>query len=308
MATVTGEIRRLMRARDQKILDGQKALRGLLEEVKKEIIGELSSIRGESYTSLYLKRNLASIERYLAAFETAGAAEMDRLLDTAWELGEDVVPAALRTASIGAAFGHIPGSLLIVMKDFSYHRIRGVTSAAFDRIRGELSLGVLGQKTPNQVIDAIAGTLQSKGVFDSIEERAAVITKVEMGRAYSQATQTGMDTAAASVPELKKQWWHAGHPQRPRKSHLALHGQIRRVNEPFVTGSLAIDFPRSPKAPASEVIRCGCDHLPWHPAWSKEMEKLPIYDERGHVIARRSERSGTDADLTGKFIQGQISR
>ncbi len=133
-----------------------------------------------------------------------------------------------------------------------------------------------------------------------------VIAKTEMGRAYSTATHEGMKQAARSVPELKKQWWHAGHPARPRMNHLALHGQVRPVNEPFVIGSLSIDYPRASTAPVSEVIRCGCDHVPWHEQWGREFYSLPIYDERGREIARRGERSGDDPDLTGKFILGQI--
>lgn len=303
MATVTAEIERLLKAKDRQLAGGAETMRGMLAEIKTQVVDELSRVRGGSYTALHLKSNLASIERYLQGFATAGSSEMNRILDAAWESGADLVPAALRAGGIGVAFGHIPGPLLVTLKEFSYHKIGGVAGDAFTKIRGELSLGILGQKTPDQVIDAIAGTLTSKGVFDSIEERAMVIAKTEMGRAYSTATQEGMGQASASVPELQKQWWHAGHPARPRRSHLALHGQIRPVNEHFVTGTLSIDYPRAPSAPASEVIRCGCDHVPYHPAWGKET--LPIYNERGKVIARRGPWTGEEEDLSGKFILGQ---
>jgi hypothetical protein len=229
---------------------------------------------------------------------------MNRLLDAAWEDGGDLVPEALRAGGLSVAFGHVPGPLLESLKEFSFHRIKGLTGDAFTKIRGELSLGILGQKTPQQVATSIAGGLESPGVFNSLEERAEVITQVEMGRAYSQASQISMDQAAASVPELKKQWWHAGHPKRPRQNHLALHGQVQPVDRPFVIGSLEIDFPRSPKAPASEVIRCGCDHVPWHPTWAHD--QLPIRNQRGEVIARRGSRDSDKTDLLGKFILGQV--
>lgn len=304
--SVTAEIERLLKAKDQRILDGAAAVRGLLEEVKKQILEELQTVQGESYAAYHLRQNLASIEQHLARFEANAGRELVNLLDTAWEDGGDLPLAAVRAGGlISTSFGMVPTSVLQSIKDFSVYKISGLTADAFSRIRGELTLGILGQKTPHQVTQAIAGTLESPGVFRSIAERAEVITGTEMGRAFSQATQLGLEQAAQSLPELKKQWWHAGHPKQPRQNHLALHGQIQPVDRPFVLGSLVIRFPRDPKAPASEVIRCGCDHVPWMESWDRD-NKLPIYNQRGEEIARRGPRTGFDEPLTGKFQVGQI--
>lgn len=304
MASVTDTITDLLREKDRRMRSGAETVRGMLAEVRDQIVAELRTVTGESYSGIYLRQNLASIERYLAGFESAASSEMGKILDAAWEDGADLVPAALRAGGFGVAFGHIPGPVLQSLKDFSFHKISGLTADAFTKIRGELSLGVLGQKNPHQVINAIAGGLDSPGVFKSLEERAEVIAQVEMGRAYSQASQISMGQAAAHLPELRKQWWHAGHPKSPRQSHLALHGQVQPIDRPFVTGSLAIDFPRAPGAPASEVIRCGCDHVPYHPAWGDDA--LPIRNERGEVIARRGSRDSDKTDLAGKFILGRV--
>lgn len=305
MASPSGEMIRLLAAKDRQIMAGREAVRGLLVEVRGQILDELRSVRGE-YSALYLRQHLASVERYLAGFETAGTAEMARLLDAAWDSGAGLVPAAARAGGLHVAFGHIPGPVLLGIKDFSAHKISSLASSAFDKIRGELALGILGQKPPHEVVTALAGSLDKPGVFRSIEERAEVIAGTEMGRAFSAATQVGMNQAARSVPGLMKQWWHAGHPKQPRQNHLALHGQVQPVDRPFVVGSLAMMHPRDPQAPASEVIRCGCDHVPWHAAWSRDHYPLPIFNERGEEIARRGERSGSDPILTGKFYLGRI--
>jgi len=307
MAQVTAEIQRLLKAKDQGILDGQSAVRGLLAEVQKQILEELLAVSSESYAAYHLRQNLASIERHLQSFESAAGRELGGLVGAAWEAGEDLVLGAGRVSGLYTGFGHVSTDLLQTLQEYSVHKIRGLSAAAFDKIRAELSLGILGQKTPHQVTQAIAGTLRSPGVFKSIAERAEVITQVEMGRAASQATQLSMDQAAASVPDLQKQWWHAGHPKRPRRNHLALHGQIQPVDRPFMIGSLIIRFPRDPKAPASEVIRCGCEHVPWHESWGRD-GALPIFNERGEVIAMRGPRTGREASLVGKFAQGQIGR
>jgi len=306
MARVTDEILRLLKQKDQKILDGQTALAGLLGDVRRQILDELQSVTGESYAAYHLRQNLASIERHLRTFETAATWEISRQIGDAWTGGEEMVLSTGRVGGLFLAFGHIPESVLQTLQDFGMHKISGLAGDTFNKVRGELSLGILGQKTPHQVMTAIAGSLESPGVFKSIEERARVITQVEMGRAYSQATQLGLEAAAQSVPELGKQWWHAGHPRQPRMSHLALHGQIRKIDEPFLVGSLIIRFPRDPKAPASEVIRCGCEVVPYHPNWGDEA--LPIFNERGREIARRGPRTGDEEPLVGKFALGQRNR
>jgi hypothetical protein len=301
---VSANLLRLLKAEDQKILSGQEAIKGLLTEVKKQMLEELRSVQGESYAAYHLRQNLASIERHLQNFEAAAGREIGSLLDASWDAGADLLPEGTKGAGLGFGFFHVPTTSLQSLKEFGVYKIRGLSSDAFTRIRGELTLGVLGQKTPWEVQQAIAGTLESPGVFRSIEERARVITGTEMGRAFSQASQLGMEAATSSVPDLKKQWWHAGHPKQPRRNHLALHGQIQPVDRPFVLGSLSIRFPRDPKAPASEVIRCGCKHVPYMDAWGRD--KLPIFNERGEVITWRGQRTGREEDLTGKFKLGQV--
>lgn len=311
MATVTDEITRLLNAKAKRVADGQDTVAGLLTEVRRQILEELQAVPGDSYSAYHMKQNLASIERHLQDFNSRAGREMSGLVGAAWEDGEDLVLETGRAGGLFTSFGHVPTSVLETLQDYTVHKIGGVSTAAFERIRGELTLGILGQKTPHQVMTAIAGGLDSPGVFKTIAERAEVITHVEMGRAYSQASQLAMTTAQVSVPGLKKQWWHAGHPKYPRQSHLALHGQVQPIDKPFLIGSLAIDFPRSPKAPASEVIRCGCDHVPWHAKWGERDGKkieLPIFDERGREIARRGPRTGNEEPLVGKFKIGQIDR
>jgi len=305
MSAVSAEVLRLLKLKDQKILDGQAAVAALLAEAKRQILDELLSVAGDSYSAAALRQNLASIEKALQTFESAAGRELTGQLAGAWDLGEDLPSAAARAAGqLGMSARMVPQALLRTLQDFSAHKISGLAADAFTKIRGELTLGILGQKTPHQVYSAIVGALESPGIFPSIEARARVIALTEMGRAYSAASQLGMEEAAGSVPGLQKQWWHAGHPRRPRQNHLLLHGQVQPVNKPFLIGSVALMYPRDPKAPAREVIACGCVHVPYHPDWGVD-DRLPIYNERGEEITRRGQRTGREEDLTGKFKLGE---
>lgn len=267
MSAVTTTIKDLLKAKDSKQISGMQYMKGLMGEVRSQVVEELSYARSGTYSAQMLKANLASCERYLSAFESSAGREMNHLLDAAWDGGSDLVPAAMRSGGLFVAFGHIPGPLLTTMKDFAFHKIAGLSGDAFVKIRGTLSLGILGQKTPQEVIQSIAGTLESPGVFKSLEARAETIAKVEMGRAFSGATVESLKQSSQSVPGMMKEWWHAGHPKMPRLIHVRLNGQRQPVDKPFLFGSLQFDYPRAPNLPAQEVINCGCEVVPWHPGW-----------------------------------------
>ena len=308
MASVTGEIKRLLAQHQQRTADGVAVMRGILADLQKQVLAEIATVEGDTYQGWHLRNNLANIETAMTRFEAAAYGRIETLIDGSWDAGADLVPQLLKQGGISIAFGHLSGPLLSVAKDFAYYRIKNLSADTFNKIRGELSLGLLGQKTPWQVRQAIEGSLESPGVFKSIAERAKVIAGLEMGRAYSQATQLSLEQAVQSVPGLKKQWWHAGHPKVPRRNHLALHGQIVDVDQKFLIGSVALRYPRDPQSPPSETIRCGCIVVPWIPAWGDVAKEgaLPIYNERGEEIARRGPRTGLEEALTGKFKQGQV--
>ncbi len=281
MPTVNAEIKRLLRHKDQKILDGQTAIGLILANLRKQVLAELNTVSGEGYAVYQLQQNRAMLERAMLEFEVLASREIGNQLGIAWNAGGDLLSQAAAVGELRIGMTYLPQAQLQVLKDASFYRIKSLSNAAWDKINGELVMGMLGQKTPQQVTQAIAGSLDSPGVFKSIELRAETITKLEMGRAYSAATHLSIKQAAASVPGLQKEWWHAGHPKRPRINHVRLHGQRKPVDQPFIVGSVIIDHPRDPKAPLSEVIGCGCDLVPWHPDWDKQsLPKPGLIDNR----------------------------
>lgn len=249
-------------ATDRYATDARKVLR----EVRRQVVEELAAAGEESYAAWRLRGNLAAIERLLQGAESALKGNLAGGITELWRAGAALVGEAAG-AGTAVGFAHVSPQLLAGLQQFGEHLVGRLAADAVAKVRGELTLGVLAGKTPHEVARAVAGTLTSPGVFESIEERAEIITKTELGRAYSTATQTALEAAAPAVPGMEKQWVHAGHPKYPRLSHLKLHGQHVPVEKPFVIGSLVMRYPRDPKAPASEVIRCGCDLVPWHPEW-----------------------------------------
>jgi hypothetical protein len=272
---VTTKINQLLKEKNKGIISGQKAMKGIYEELRKQTVDQLKSVDAESYSAYHLKQNRAMLEKAIADTESRAKREANSNLDKMWGAGDDLVKEAMYVGEVsvsGRAY-FLSNTLLDSLKDFTATRLESLSEAAWTKMNGELSLGVLGQKTPFEVAKAIAGTLKDPGIFKNVLTRAATITEVEMGRVYSTATVESLKKAAKDVPGMMKEWLHAGHPRMPRVSHLMLHGQRRNTDEPFIVGSLVIDYPRSPKAAIEEVIHCGCEVVPWHESWGKFEKK-----------------------------------
>jgi len=271
---VTKEIQRQLNLKNKGMISGAKAMRGIFEDLRRQAMAEMQGVSSDSYTAYYMRQNRAMLEKAIADTESAAKRELDSRLSGMWNDGGDLVTKALSAGgiSVSGQYHMLGQTLLDTLKDFASTRLEGLTEAAWNKINGEISLGALGQKTPYEVAKSIAGTLKDPGIFRNVFTRAETITETEMGRVFSTATLENMKQAVKSVTGLKKEWWHAGHPKKPRYTHLLLHGQRQDVNVPFVIGSLSIDYPRDPKAALEEVIHCGCEVVPWKEEWAQGKE------------------------------------
>lgn len=268
MADLGAYIARILRQKDAGVIDGAQALRRILEQTRRQVIDELGHQAVSGWDEYRLKQMLDAVERRLAQYETLAKAEIEKQINAMWDLGQRSVYGTLNEAGLYSGFD-LSTSVLNTLRDFTFHKIEGLSASAWDRVRSELTMGVLGGRTPHEVAQAIGTNLTDPSVFGTIDARAEVITKTELGRVYSTAAQKRLEQAAAAVPGLKKVWVHAGHPRRPRITHLAADGQVRDVDEPFIIGGQPMMYPRDPAAPIEEVINCGCDHVAWKEEWGQ---------------------------------------
>ena len=282
-----------MAARDQQIISAQGSVIDLITELRRQILAELINAPGESFTAYRLKSSLSDIEKLLADFESAAKTTVGTGITASWNAGADLLPASAAAAGIRVGYFHLSTHTLDSLKDFTFGKISGVTGDLYNKIRGELSLGVLAQKSPAEVATALAGQLEGKPMpkkqdqwgnwhpaFKSTAERAEVITGTEMGRAFSLATQKSMEAAGDTLPGLKKVWLHAGHPKVGRIIHLHLHGTERDMDKPFyqAPNGYGVQYPRDPNAPISEVIRCGCTHVAHLPEFGDLADFVNSFD------------------------------
>jgi hypothetical protein len=237
----------------------------ILKNLHSQVMTDLGKAALGSWDAYHLKKVLDGIEYQMATYTATAKTELSGLLDTAWSAGKHIVDAPLSSGGIYMGY-HLPTSILDSLKNYSSDYLQSMAHDAWYKIKGEINLGMIGGKTPHEVTQAIGQTLDA-GRFKQIKNRAETITKTEMGRVASEATQLRMGQAAEHVKGLEKEWIHAGHPRTPRPSHVAASGQHIPVHDAFQIGGVAMMFPRDPKAPIEETIHCGCDHVPWHENW-----------------------------------------
>ncbi|WP_298434545.1 hypothetical protein [Geobacter sp.] len=279
MPKVTATLQQLLTSKIKGELLGAERIMKIMAELKRQVLVELATAPGGSFGTARLQQTLAAIDAHLATWETRTRSEAAGLLESSWEAGKELLPAMAEAAGMQVGRFWISTAQLDALKDFALGRFAHVRTDASARIRAEVTLGILGQKTPQEVTAAVAGELGSPSIFKSIEARAETITKTEMGRAYSMATQKSLEASTDVLPELQKMWLHAGHPKRARIYHLNIHGLTVPIAERFLVGNIGMMYPRDPTAPASEVINCGCTHVPYMAEWGSKKEFLTSWDK-----------------------------
>ena len=93
-----------------------------------------------------------------------------------------------------------------------------------------------------------------------IENRAQLISRNEGAAAYNLGVTIAQKQASdLGLSSGYKRYWLTASDERVRPSHVAMNGQVRGVNEPFISGNgYAMMRPHDPNAPASETANCRC--------------------------------------------------
>lgn len=291
MPTVTQTILDILSQKSARQLDGTTAVVRLLAELRRQVATELVSIPAESYAALNMRMTLRSIEGHLSTWQSDAGREVTASLRTMWDNGTAFMPTVANQAGVYSGIGHISSNLLDTLTEFTTTKLGNVASDLQSRINAEIHLGILGQKTPGQIADAILGAGLEGTTFTTAQQRATTIVQTEMGRAFSMATELGINQAAETLPEMEKMWVHAGHPKQARLSHVAAHGQHVKADEKFLIGSIAMKYPRDPAGGAAHSIHCGCDLVPYMADWYSPKEFLDDWKKQQDKVNNRKKEA-----------------
>lgn len=95
-----------------------------------------------------------------------------------------------------------------------------------------------------------------------LAHRAEVIARTEALRSVHEGAEAMLQQAVTDgvldADQISREWFTAKD-ERVRGSHRSMHGQLRPVGEPFVSGRGALLMrPGDARAPADETIQCRC--------------------------------------------------
>lgn len=206
-------------------------------------------------------------------------AQMADGLKAAWAGGQLAAEAPLAAAGlhVGWQLPVLDASVLQALDAFAAGRISHLTAQALGRIDQAVSLTALGAATPWEAVRTVQAELGAKN--GATLRRARTIVNTQLGEAYAVAQQARLAQSAALVPGLRKQWLRS-RKIFSRPNHDAIDGQVVDIDQPFVlptkTGTVRLMHPHDPKAPAGEIINCGCTARPWLDRWGLPPGAVPF--------------------------------
>jgi hypothetical protein len=177
--------------------------------------------------------------------------------------GAGMVQETLATLELPVLVPDVTEGLLLATRDTTLGLVQNLSDSLRADLVREIQLGTLGIKDPFEVMEEIGKLLDAEGVT-GYAHRAEAITRTEIGRVQSQATQARLEDAQRTMGDrVQKEWRHSGLARNARASHVAAHGQRRLVRETFSVGGVALMYPRDPAAPASATVNCRCICTPY---------------------------------------------
>lgn len=225
---------------------------GLLETARKDVAAMIVSTE---WQATFIPQMMEAVKRAIEGFRQRYQAEQSAGLSNLWNAGIDVVDHPLQFIGIRLGAPEISWTVLEIAQGYSADLIQGLSADALKDINGQIIAGILGEKTPYDVMQRIGRNLRDKRVFTSIAARAEAITRTELARVHSSAAEARMQATVMGSPDLgwKKKWLSSGK-RRPRQHHAELNGVMVDVDEDFPGD---IPYPHAPGLPASEVVNCG---------------------------------------------------
>lgn len=266
---------RTVKERNRILIATNKDIAKLLRQAQAHIRSILAGVPTDfqAFQFTQLEQNIRNV---LAEFELAGNAVLSSAASSATQAGIALVDKPIEAAGIriSAILAEVDTGQLAATRAFLTSRIKDISAQLATKINNDLSLVMIGAKSPGDVIGGLSK------IIEGGRSRAISIVRTNIGSAFSSATQRRQEMALEVLPGLKKQWRRSGKIYS-RIHHDSIDGQIVPVDQPFTLGNgVQIMFPRDPAAPVAEVVNCGCESLPFLEDFEvKNPERVPFTDQ-----------------------------
>lgn len=158
---------------------------------------------------------------------------------------------AIDMARLGIAFDVLDPAVVKFLESYGAERITGlIGETTREAIRTTLREGVEAGESMPKLVARVRQAFEAASF-----ERARLIAETETGIAAGFGSQRGLVQSGATHKR-----WLSTYDGRVRDSHKAMQGQIKAVEEPFISGAgNRLMYPGD--GPASEAVRCRCASL-----------------------------------------------
>ncbi len=127
-------------------------------------------------------------------------------------------------------------------------KIRGIISTISEQIRDELIQGYQNGETIEEIANRI------RKVFDIAKSRAKTIARTEIVGAANEGRHIALTRSG-----FKEKEWFTARDERVRPQHVAMHGKIIPVEQPWVfPDGTSVRHPGDYNGPASQIVNCRC--------------------------------------------------
>ena len=261
--------------------DIRKALKLLTATSIKDAIGVLTTAQLEIDTILkgtptewqvwHLANTKSEIASVLNTLKAKLASIGTTSSTTAWQNGLNMIDVPLAAAGMIDVVHNLPlidVNRIGTNKAFLLERLTDIPAAIVSKINAQLGAVSIGATNRNDAIKTIEKLLVTGG-----KSRAKTILGTELGRMQEIAIHERRKEAQKVLPGMEKEWRKSGK-LHSRLNHDLIHGQKQKIDEPFIiSGTVKMDYPRDPKAPAKETINCGCYTRTRMKNWEIKKEK-----------------------------------
>lgn len=282
------------------------ARKRLLEETRAEVVALLQKARADVTTILagtpteYQEWRLTAlqreIDRVLSELGQGSSKVLSDAVGSAWAGGIAAIDNPMEAAGIRALMPTLDTAQLMAMRAFTVDRISDISTVAASRIKQQIGLAMIGSQNLQETIANVAEHLE-----ETSTSRAATIVRDSLSTAWSTASHERALQSDKLGIKMEKVWRRSGK-IHSRLAHDLADGKRVPVNEPFIINGHKIRYPHDPKAPAGEVINCGCICL-YRPAGTAGTlpDKRPFTDEE---LALNPNKAQT---ATGKSVRQMLA-
>lgn len=237
------------------------------EDVAEEVAAVLAEVAEEFADSLAQADEIVAARFSVSRIAAMFTARMPRLLRRLLRISEQAAEhtAEAVDAELPPEWEDLPGRhedgrglppAMSEYVDVTEHLLRAVGDRLAEVAREELAAGVDAGETMEQLRARLREAFAREGAQLG-EVREERIARTESGRAWNAATLgAARDVTGPDRPVVKQ--WISRRDARVREDHADANGQIRLIDERFTVGTVEMDAPHDPTAPASQVVNCRC--------------------------------------------------